>query len=113
MMSDAFTALFVECIVHSSLVAIAAAAILFMLRVRDPRVRHGVWAALAFWMLVLPFWTARGPRAVVHLPVASPTTAFLEIHSIRATPSAAAAISRATAGTPSVFTGPVCCSRSI
>lgn len=56
-----------ECFVRSSLIAIGAGALLFLLRVRDARVRHAVWACVAIWMLGLPAWTAWGPRAAVRL----------------------------------------------
>src|SRR5581483_10761251 len=46
----------------------AAAAALAAFRVRDPRVRHGVWLTVVAWMLALPLWTAWVPHAAVRLP---------------------------------------------
>jgi TonB family protein len=105
-MSNAFTALLLECFVRSSLAAIAVAAILFVLRLRDPRVRHRVWAALALWMLLLPLWTAWGPRAAVHLPAVPSTSPLLETHSMRATAPVALTTSPAAVDAASILRWP-------
>jgi TonB family protein len=59
--------LMVECFVRSTLIAIGVGALLFLLRVKDARVRHTVWTAVMVGMLALPLWTAWGPRAAVRL----------------------------------------------
>jgi hypothetical protein len=59
--------LIAECFVRSSLIVFGVGALLFLWRVRNPRVQHTVWAGVVVWMLALPVWTAWGPRAAVRL----------------------------------------------
>jgi TonB family protein len=59
--------LFFECVIRSTLIAVGAAAVMFVLRVKAARVRHAVWASVVVFMLALPAWTAWGPKAVVRL----------------------------------------------
>ncbi|HYL73098.1 MAG TPA: M56 family metallopeptidase [Bryobacteraceae bacterium] len=64
--------LILECVVRATLIAICSAVVLYLLRVKAARVRHSVWASVVVLMLVLPGWTAWGPRAV--LRVLNPAT---------------------------------------
>src|SRR6185312_2843229 len=61
-----------EFLVRSTLVALCAAAGLFLLRVRAARVRHGVWAGGMVTMLLLPLWSVWGPKAVLHVLTPAP-----------------------------------------
>ncbi len=65
--------LILECAVRAFLIAICMGAVLSVLRVKAPRVRHAVWAGVVVLMLALPLWTAWGPRTAVR--VLSPVTA--------------------------------------
>ena len=67
--------LILECVVRSLLIAVCTAAALFVLRVKAARVRHAVWASVVAMMLILPVWTAWGPKAV--LRVLKPEPAFV------------------------------------
>jgi TonB family protein len=66
--------LMLECAVRAALIAVFATAVLQLLRVKAARVRHVVWAGVVVLMLVLPVWTAWGPRAVLRVrdPVSTP-----------------------------------------
>src|ERR1035437_2774397 len=67
--------LILECVVRSVLIAFCTAVALYVLRVKAARVRHAVWASVVVLMLVLPAWTAWGPKAEVRLLTApSPVT---------------------------------------
>jgi beta-lactamase regulating signal transducer with metallopeptidase domain len=61
-----------ESSVRVMLIALGAAAVLGVFRVKAARVRHNVWAAVVVAMLALPLWIAWGPMAVVRvLPAAT------------------------------------------
>ena len=64
--------LILECVVRSGLIAICTAVALYVLRVKAARVRHAVWASVVVLMLVLPAWTAWGPKAVFLVLQAAP-----------------------------------------
>jgi TonB family protein len=59
--------LLLECTIRASLVAVSIGVILRILRVKDARLLHTVWAGVVLLMLALPIWTAWGPRAVVRV----------------------------------------------
>jgi TonB family protein len=59
--------LFLECTIRAALFVASTAIILYVMRVKRAATRHRVWSAVVFVMLVLPIWTAWGPKAA--LPV--------------------------------------------
>jgi TonB family protein len=67
MMYNSILDVMAECFVRSTLIAMGVGALLFLLRVRNARARHTVWASVGLWMLALPVWTAWGPRAAVRM----------------------------------------------
>lgn len=66
----------VEFLVRSTLLALCAAIGLPALRVRAARVRHSVWTGVMMTMLLLPFWSAWGPKAVLHVLTPAPAVAI-------------------------------------
>jgi beta-lactamase regulating signal transducer with metallopeptidase domain len=61
-----------EFVVRAALVAAGTAAVLRILRVRSAAARHAAWAGVVVLMLLLPVWTAWGPKASVRiLPAAA------------------------------------------
>ena len=66
--------LVLEFAVRAALIAIGTAAVLGLLRVKSAGARHAAWAGVTVLMLLLPVWTAWGPRATVRMlpPVAAP-----------------------------------------
>jgi beta-lactamase regulating signal transducer with metallopeptidase domain len=77
-----------EFVVRAALIAAGTAAVLRILRVRTAAARHSAWAGVMVLMLLLPVWTAWGPKAALRLlpsvaaPAASratvPAAAFSE-----------------------------------
>jgi beta-lactamase regulating signal transducer with metallopeptidase domain len=59
--------LFAECAVKAIFLVITAALVLFALRVKVASVKHLVWSGVVALMLLLPLWTAWGPKASVGL----------------------------------------------
>jgi beta-lactamase regulating signal transducer with metallopeptidase domain len=55
--------LFFECSVRAALLAAGAALVLYVMRIRVAAAKHCVWAGVVLLMLVLPIWTAWGPKA--------------------------------------------------
>ena len=55
--------LFLECAVRAALLVGGTAMVLYIMRVKAAAARHGVWTAVVLFMLVLPLWTAWGPKA--------------------------------------------------
>ena len=55
--------LFFECSVRAALLVAGAALVLYVMRVKAPAAKHSVWAVVVQLMLVLPIWTAWGPKA--------------------------------------------------
>jgi uncharacterized protein (TIGR03435 family) len=55
--------LFIECSIRAMLIAVGTAAILGLLRVRPAAARHAAWTGVLAAMLLLPAWSAWGPRA--------------------------------------------------
>jgi len=59
--------LLLECAVRAALMAAATAALLRILRVGTAAARHAAWTGVLATMLLLPAWTAWGPKATVRL----------------------------------------------
>jgi beta-lactamase regulating signal transducer with metallopeptidase domain len=55
--------LFLECAVRAALLVGTTAIVLYTMRVKAARSRHSVWSGVVGLMLVLPIWTAWGPKA--------------------------------------------------
>ncbi len=70
--------LILECVVRSLLIAVCTAAALFVLRVKAARVRHAVWASVVGLMLILPVWTAWGPKAVLRVLKPEPAIVYTQ-----------------------------------
>jgi uncharacterized protein (TIGR03435 family) len=56
-----------ECAVRAMLIAIGTAAVLAMLGVKTAAARHAAWSGVVLAMLVLPLWTAWGPKAALRV----------------------------------------------
>lgn len=68
--------LFVECAVRAALLVGATAIVLSAMRVKAVAARHSVWAGVVALMLLLPLWTAWGPRVSLRvLPPLARSTA--------------------------------------
>jgi VWFA-related protein len=64
--------LLIEFVVRAALIAAGTAAVLRILRVRTAAARHVAWAGVVALMLLLPVWTAWGPKAWLQiLPAAA------------------------------------------
>jgi hypothetical protein len=63
-------ALVLECAVRAVLIAGATGGVLALLRIGTARARHAAWTAVVLAMLLLPVWTAVGPK--VRLRILSP-----------------------------------------
>jgi hypothetical protein len=59
--------LFLECAVRSSLLVGATAIVLYAMRVKAATARHSVWAGVVALLLLLPIWTAWGPKALLRV----------------------------------------------
>lgn len=59
--------LWLECAVRSTLIAAGAAVVLFGMHVKAGSVCHAVWAGVMMLMMLLPLWTAWGPKARVRV----------------------------------------------
>lgn len=64
--------LFLECTVRATLLVGATAIVLYAMRVKTAGVKHSVWAGVAALMLLLPIWTAWGPKAAFRVLPAVP-----------------------------------------
>src|SRR5579863_917544 len=69
--------LLIECVVRTSLLAAVIALVLYAMRIKAASARHAVWAGVVMVMLVLPLWTAWGPKTA--LPVLAPQPRHAEI----------------------------------
>jgi beta-lactamase regulating signal transducer with metallopeptidase domain len=68
--------LFLECTVRAALLVGAAAIVLYAMRVKAVAARHSVWAGVVALMLLLPVWTAWGPKVSIRaLPPLAQSTA--------------------------------------
>ena len=54
--------LFLECAVRAALLAGAIAIVLYAMRVKAVAAKHSIWAGVVVMMLLLPLWTALGPK---------------------------------------------------
>jgi BlaR1 peptidase M56 len=59
--------LFVECAVRAALIAAATAVVLRTIGIKSPAARHTAWTSVMLTMLLLPTWTALGPRTPIRL----------------------------------------------
>src|ERR1700688_2659628 len=55
--------LFLEFFVRAFLIVTGIAMVLYMMRVNAAAAKHSVWAVVVLVMLVLPIWSALGPKA--------------------------------------------------
>jgi hypothetical protein len=64
--------LFVECAVRAALIAVVTAVVLHTIGIKPAAARHTAWTSVMLTMLLLPIWTAWGPKTPVRLlpPVA-------------------------------------------
>ena len=63
----------VEWSIRAGLMAAGTAAVLRILRIRGAAARHAAWTAMLVFMLLMPAWTAWGPKVAVRvLPEAGP-----------------------------------------
>jgi len=68
--------LFLELFVRAILVVTGTALVLYTMRVKAAAAKHSVWAVVVLVMLVLPIWSAYGPKASLRVlpPLAQLTT---------------------------------------
>ena len=79
--------LLLECSIRATLAALATAAVIPLIRARTAAARHAAWTGVVLFMLVLPIWTAWGPKVALHvltapaptLPKIGPLAAGLEM----------------------------------
>jgi hypothetical protein len=80
--------LFLECAVRAALIVGATAGVLYAMRVKAAA-KHSVWTGVVALMLLLPIWTAWGPKASLRVlrpltqSIANKTKAPIEIFSTR------------------------------
>lgn len=68
--------LFLECTIRAALLVAGTKIVLYAVRVKPPALRHRVWTGVLVLMLVLPAWTAWGPKLSLRvLPPAPGVTA--------------------------------------
>ncbi|PWT78238.1 MAG: hypothetical protein C5B58_15535 [Acidobacteria bacterium] len=66
--------LILECAVRAALLVMGTALVLYLMRVKFAAAKHKVWTCVLAVMLVLPIWTAWGPKASLRLLPALPQT---------------------------------------
>jgi beta-lactamase regulating signal transducer with metallopeptidase domain len=66
--------LLVECAVRGTLIAGGTAVVLWAARIKAPTVLHAVWTGVVVSMLLLPLWTAWGPKASMPVLAAAPAS---------------------------------------
>lgn len=59
--------LFVECAVRAALIAIITAVVLRTIGIKPAAARHTAWTSVMLTMLLLPIWTASGPKTPIRL----------------------------------------------
>src|SRR5580704_5072609 len=59
--------LFVECAVRAALIAVVTAVVLRVIGIKPAAARHTAWTGVMLTMLLLPIWTAWGPKAPIRL----------------------------------------------
>src|SRR5436190_7762431 len=60
------------------IIAASTGALLSIMRVKSAAIRHAAWTSVLFIMLLLPLWTALGPRTILHVPLRVP--AYFAVH---------------------------------
>jgi hypothetical protein len=55
--------LFLECTIRAALLVATIAIVLYVMRIKSAATSHSIWAVVVQLMLVLPIWTAWGPKA--------------------------------------------------
>ena len=68
--------LLVDVAVRATLIALGTASILWALRIRTAAVRHAAWTAVVIAMLLLPVWSAAGPKIALAVLPADPPAAL-------------------------------------
>jgi bla regulator protein blaR1 len=59
--------LFLECAIRAALLVAGTALVLYAMRVESATAKHRAWTGVVLLMLVLPMWTAWGPKAPVRV----------------------------------------------
>ena len=59
--------LFAECAVRAALIAVVTAVVLRTIGIKPAAARHTAWASVMLTMLLLPIWTAWGPKTPIRL----------------------------------------------
>jgi beta-lactamase regulating signal transducer with metallopeptidase domain len=59
--------LFVECAVRAALIAVVTAVVLRAIGIKTAAARHTAWTSVMLTMLLLPIWTALGPKTPIRL----------------------------------------------
>jgi beta-lactamase regulating signal transducer with metallopeptidase domain len=59
--------LFVECAVRAALIALVTAVVLRTIGIKPAAARHTAWTSVMLTMLLLPIWTALGPKTPIRL----------------------------------------------
>ena len=59
--------LFVECAVRAALIAVVTAVVLRTIGIKPAAARHTAWTSVMLTMLLLPIWTALGPKTPIRL----------------------------------------------
>jgi GWxTD domain-containing protein len=73
--------LLLEFSVRATLIAVGTAAVLLAFRIRTAANRHAAWTSVVLFMLLLPVWTAWGPKAPVRvLPPLAPMHGTSPLH---------------------------------
>jgi uncharacterized protein (TIGR03435 family) len=82
--------LVLECSIRAVLIAAGTAAILRLMGAKTAAARHAAWAGVLLLMMVLPVWTAWGPKAELRV-LAAPATARQTIAPMASRPGMGAA----------------------
>lgn len=73
--------LFLECTIRAALLVAGTAIVILALRVKDAAAKHKIWTGVMLLMLMLPAWTAWGPKPSVRLlPVLAQKTTTALAH---------------------------------
>src|ERR1700730_3957814 len=59
--------LFLECAIRAALLVAGTAMVLYAMAVESATAKHRAWTGVVLLMLVLPMWTAWGPKAPVRV----------------------------------------------
>ncbi len=103
----------IESAVRAVLIAGATGLVLWMMRIRTPATRHAAWTAVVVAMLVLPVWSAVGPRLSLRVLHPTPRAASVQVQAeTTAAPSAQVApddvpAAAVAAGAPATTRSPI------